>query len=47
MVLACAKRKFKRFKSHKIRASRFLQRLSAEMPDLFAHWKFGLRGVFN
>ncbi len=33
--------------AHKIRASRFLQRLSTQRQDLFAHWKLGLRGVFN
>lgn len=44
---AWAMRKFKRFKSHKIRASRFLQRLSTERPNLFAHCTLGLRGVFN
>jgi RNA-directed DNA polymerase len=46
-LLAWAMRKFKRFKAHKVRASRFLQRLAADMPDLFAHWQLGLRGVFN
>ena len=27
--------------------SRFLQRLFTERPDLFGHWKLGLRCVFN
>jgi RNA-directed DNA polymerase len=46
-LLAWAMRKFKRFKAHKVRAGRFLQRLAAERPDLFVHWQFGMRGVFN
>ena len=45
-LVAWAMRKFKRFKDHKIRASRFLQRLSKERPDLFAHWKIGMIGTF-
>jgi RNA-directed DNA polymerase len=45
-LLAWAIRKFKRFKSHKIRASRFLQRLAADRPDLFAHWQLGMTGTF-
>jgi len=46
-VLAWAMRKFKRFKAHKVRAGRFLQRLAVERPDLFVHWQLGMRGVFN
>jgi RNA-directed DNA polymerase len=38
--------KFKRFKAHKIRAGRFFERLAKECPDLFAHWKVGMSGVF-
>lgn len=45
-LVAWAMRKFKRFKDHKIRASQFLQRLSKERPDLFAHWKIGMIGTF-
>jgi hypothetical protein len=40
-------RKFKRFKAHKVRAGKFLQRLAAARPDLFAHWQHGMTGVFN
>jgi RNA-directed DNA polymerase len=40
-LLAWAMRKFKRFADHKIRASRFLQRLAAERPALFVHWQLG------
>lgn len=46
-LLAWAMRKFKRFKAHKVRASRFLQRLAADRPDLFVHWQRGMSGVFN
>lgn len=45
-LVAWAMRKFKRFKNHKIRAGRFFERLSKDRADLFAHWKFGMRGVF-
>jgi RNA-directed DNA polymerase len=45
-LVAWAMRKFKRFKDHKIRAGRFLQRLAAERSDLFVHWDIGMTGVF-
>ena len=35
---AWAMRKFKRFKGHKIRAGRFLERLARDRADLFIHW---------
>jgi RNA-directed DNA polymerase len=43
---AWAMRKFKRFKAHKIRAGRFLERLSRENADLFVHWRIGMTGTF-
>lgn len=46
-LVAWAMRKFKRFKDHKTRAGRFFERLSKERPDLFAHWKLGMTGVFS
>lgn len=46
-LVAWAMRKFKRFKDHKTRAGRFFERLSTERSDLFAHWKFGMTGVFS
>ena len=46
-LLAWAMRKLKRFKAHKVRAGKFLQRLAAARSDLFAHWQLGLTGVFN
>ena len=45
-LLAWAMRKFKRFKAHKIRASRFLQTLSRRNADLFVHWRLGMTGTF-
>jgi len=45
-LLAWVMRKFKRFADHKIRASRFLQRLAAARPALFVHWQLGMTGTF-
>jgi group II intron reverse transcriptase/maturase len=45
-LVAWAMRKFKRFKAHKTRAGCFFERLSKDRPDLFAHWKLGMVGVF-
>jgi RNA-directed DNA polymerase len=46
MLLAWAMRKFRRFKAHKIRASRFLQKLAREKAGLFVHWRLGMTGTF-
>ncbi len=46
MLLAWVMRKFKRFKAHKIRASRFLQTLAQENAGLFVHWRLGMTGTF-
>lgn len=43
-LLAWVMRKFKRFKAHKVRAGRFLERLAADRPDLFVHWQLGMTG---
>lgn len=45
-LLAWAQRKFKRLKAHKIRASRFLQKLARESASLFVHWRLGMTGTF-
>ncbi len=45
-LVAWAMRKFKRFKTHKIRAGRFFERLSQDRADCLAHWQLGMRGVF-
>jgi group II intron reverse transcriptase/maturase len=46
MLLAWVMRKFKRFKSHKVRASVFLQDLAKEQAALFVHWNIGMIGTF-
>jgi RNA-directed DNA polymerase len=45
-LLAWALRKFKRFRTHQIRASQFLQKLSRQSAHLFVHWQLGMTGVF-
>ena len=45
-LLAWAMRKFKRFRTHKVRASHFLQKVARENADLFMHWRIGLTGTF-
>jgi hypothetical protein len=45
-LLAWARRKFKRFTAHKIRVSRFLQKLSRQNANLFVHWQLGKTGTF-
>ena len=46
LLLAWVMRKFKRFKAHKIRTSRFLQKLAQENAGLFVHWQRGMTGTF-
>ena len=46
MLVAWVMRKFKRFKGHKIRAIRFIQRLATERVDLFVIWQIGRTGKF-
>jgi RNA-directed DNA polymerase len=46
MLLAWARRKFKRFAAHKIRASRFLQSIAKNNTELFVHWRIGMTGTF-
>jgi group II intron reverse transcriptase/maturase len=45
-LLGWAMRKFKRFKAHKVRASRFLQKICRQSAHLFVHWRIGMTGVF-
>lgn len=45
-LLAWVMRKYKRFAAHKVRASRFLIRLTSERTDLFEHWRIGMTGTF-
>ncbi|MFB9261651.1 reverse transcriptase domain-containing protein [Bradyrhizobium erythrophlei] len=46
MLLAWTMRKFKHFRAHKIRASRFLQKLAQENANLFVHWRLSMIGTF-
>lgn len=45
-LVAWARRKFKRFRGHKIRASCFLQKLVRRNANLFVHWQLGMTGTF-
>jgi hypothetical protein len=45
-VVGWMMRKFKRFKGHKVRAIRFLQRLATARVDLFVIWQIGMIGTF-
>jgi RNA-directed DNA polymerase len=45
-LVAWAMRKFKRFQAHKVRASRFLQKLCRQSAHLFVHWRIGMTGTF-
>jgi len=38
-----AVRKYKRLRRHRHRAQEFLMHIARRAPDLFAHWRFGLR----
>jgi RNA-directed DNA polymerase len=46
MLVGWAMRKFRRFKAHRIRASRFLQKVSQRNAGLFVHWRLGMTGTF-
>ena len=38
--------KYKRFRGKKTRAGQYLERMSRTRPELFAHWRCGMTGVF-
>jgi hypothetical protein len=44
-LVAWARRKYRRFR-RKTRASLYLQRIAEDRPGLFAHWRYGMTGVF-
>jgi hypothetical protein len=46
MLVRWARRKFKSLRWHKIRATRFLERMADQCPNLFAHWRAGMTGTF-
>jgi len=41
-----ARRKFKPLRHRKTRAMLFLEKIADQWPDLFAHWKAGMKGTF-
>jgi RNA-directed DNA polymerase len=46
-LLGWLRRKFKRFKRHKTRAARLLERLARQScADLFVHWRLGVTSGF-
>ncbi len=45
-LLAWVRRKFKRYKGHKVRAARFVEKLARTRPDVFVHWRLGMTGAF-
>ena len=45
-LVSWAMKKYKRLKGHRIRASRFLERLSETQSYLFVHWRQGMVGSF-
>lgn len=45
-LVAWARKKYRRLKSHKIRACMFLDQLATEQPHLFVHWQKGMVGGF-
>ena len=38
--------KYQRFRGKKTRAGQYLERISRSRPELFAHWRAGMTGVF-
>ena len=45
-IVAWLMRKYDKFKGHKIQAGKFLRSIALRNPNLFAHWKIGILGVF-
>ena len=45
-LIAWAMRKYRRLKGHKMRASRFIERIAKRHPPLFVHWQRGMVGAF-
>jgi hypothetical protein len=42
-LVAWAMKKFKKLRERRTWAAKFLQRIFKENPDLFVHWKEGIR----
>lgn len=45
-LVAWAVRKHRRFRQRKTRASKFLERIADENPQMFVHWRKGMKGAF-
>ena len=45
-LVAWAMQKYKPLRGHKTRAAKFLQRVVEERPNLFAHWRSGMKSTF-
>jgi RNA-directed DNA polymerase len=45
-LVAWAMRKFKKLRSHKTRAVKFVENISKRQPSLFIHWNMGMMGSF-
>ena len=45
-LISWVRRKYKHFRSHKVRASLFIQKVAKRQPGLFVHWKHGMLGSF-
>jgi len=45
-LISWAIRKYKQLRRSKTRAARFLEEVYKRQPDLFAHWKMGMKGAF-
>lgn len=46
VLVAWAMRKYKRFRRRKTRAGQYLEGIAERNPTLFAHWRYGMTGVF-
>lgn len=46
MLINWAMKKFEKLRGHKTRAAEFMQKIKTAKPDLFVHWKQGLKGMF-
>jgi RNA-directed DNA polymerase len=44
-LVAWARRKYKLLQRHKTKAGLFIERISVEQPNLFVHWRAGMRGA--
>ena len=45
-LVAWAMNKYKPLRGHKIRAAKFLQGVLEEQPNLFTHWRSGMKATF-